>query len=111
QWHGAVPSVAWTRGPDKIGGLPKRWQGKTHGHAEEAPHRGDTGRWHRQGSHARGAARARGREPALRHRLRVVALRLELRVLPEARPHDARGLVRDLALHGRDLLRCGRVAG
>ena len=45
------------------------------------------------------------------HRHRMARVRLELRLLREARAHDARGLVRDALAARRDLLRRRRLAG
>ena len=57
-----------------------------------------------------GPARARGRGAQVRARPRMARIRLELRLLREARAHDARGLVRDAVAVRRDLLRRRRLA-
>ena len=57
-----------------------------------------------------GHARARGRGAQVLARHRMARVRLELRLLREARAHDARGLVRDAVAARRDLLRRRRLA-
>ena len=47
----------------------------------------------------------------VRHRARIRALRLELRLLREDRPDDARGLVRELAPFEAIFYRRRRLAG
>jgi peptide/nickel transport system ATP-binding protein len=74
------------------------------------PHRRHPRRRHRQGSDARGPARARRRGARFGIGLQLRPLRLELRLLREARPHDADRLARPDRRPRRDLLRRGRLA-
>src|SRR5205823_6912034 len=63
-------------------------------------HRGDAG----------GFARARSRRTQIRRRIRMARIRLELRLLLEARTHDAGGLVRAALCVRCDLLRRSGLA-
>ena len=80
-------------------GLPPASGGPAHGALSSS---GDPRRRHRQRGHARGDARAGGRRPALRYRLRLAALRLELRDLRHDRADDAGGRHRTAAPLRRD---------